>query len=76
MGNKRQGYMANCKPQAVQYPEKHSTRSAGHKFDVNEQCIRECCIQKEREEHRLSVFQNRVLRRIFGSERDDIGREN
>jgi hypothetical protein len=25
-----------------------------------------------REEHRLSVFENRVLRRIFGPKRDDV----
>jgi hypothetical protein len=25
-----------------------------------------------REEHRLNVFENRVLRRIFGSKRDEI----
>jgi len=25
-----------------------------------------------REEHRLRVFENRVLRRIFGSERDEV----
>jgi hypothetical protein len=25
-----------------------------------------------REQHRLSVFENRVLRRIFGSKRDDV----
>jgi hypothetical protein len=25
-----------------------------------------------REEHRLRVFQSRVLRRIFGSKRDDV----
>src|SRR5215510_2751278 len=25
-----------------------------------------------REEHRLSVFENRVLRRIFGAKRDDV----
>jgi hypothetical protein len=26
-----------------------------------------------REEHRLRVFENRVLRRIFGPKRDDVG---
>jgi hypothetical protein len=25
-----------------------------------------------REEHRLKVFENRVLRRIFGSKRDEV----
>jgi hypothetical protein len=25
-----------------------------------------------REEHRLGVFENRVLRRMFGSERDEV----
>jgi hypothetical protein len=28
-----------------------------------------------REEHRLRMFQNRVLRRIFGSKRDEVTRE-
>jgi hypothetical protein len=28
-----------------------------------------------REEHRLRVFQNRVLRRIFGPKRDDVTEE-
>jgi hypothetical protein len=28
-----------------------------------------------REEHRLSVFGNRVLRRIFGPKRDEVTRE-
>jgi hypothetical protein len=28
-----------------------------------------------REEHRLSVFENRVLRRIFGPKRDEVTRE-
>ena len=28
-----------------------------------------------REERRLRVFENRVLRRIFGSERDEVTRE-
>jgi len=28
-----------------------------------------------REEHRLRVFENRVLRRIFGPKRDEIKRE-
>ena len=28
-----------------------------------------------REEHRLRVFQNRVLRRTFGPRRDDVKRE-
>jgi hypothetical protein len=28
-----------------------------------------------REEHRLRVFENRVLRRIFGHKRDDVPRE-
>jgi hypothetical protein len=28
-----------------------------------------------REEHRLRVFKNRVLRRIFGSKRDEVTRE-
>jgi hypothetical protein len=27
---------------------------------------------KKREEHRLRVFENRVLRRIFGPERDEV----
>jgi hypothetical protein len=27
-----------------------------------------------REEHRLSVFENRVLRRIFGPKRDEVTR--
>jgi hypothetical protein len=26
----------------------------------------------DREEHRLRVFENRVLRRIFGSKRDEV----
>jgi hypothetical protein len=29
---------------------------------------------KLREEHRLRVFENRVLRRIFGPQRDEVGR--
>jgi hypothetical protein len=29
-----------------------------------------------REEHRLRAFENRVLRRIFGSKRDDVIGEN
>jgi len=28
-----------------------------------------------REEHRLRVFENRVLRRIFGPKRDEVTRE-
>jgi hypothetical protein len=28
-----------------------------------------------REEHRLGVFENRVLRRIFGPKRDEVMRE-
>jgi hypothetical protein len=28
-----------------------------------------------REEHRLRVFENRVLRRIFGPQRDEVTRE-
>jgi len=28
-----------------------------------------------REEHRLRVFENRVLRRIFGPKRDEVARE-
>jgi hypothetical protein len=28
-----------------------------------------------REEHRLGVFENRVLRRIFGPKRDEVTRE-
>jgi hypothetical protein len=28
-----------------------------------------------REEHRLRVFENRVLRRIFGSKRDEVSQE-
>jgi hypothetical protein len=30
---------------------------------------------KLREEHRLRVFENRVLRRIFGPERDEVMEE-
>jgi hypothetical protein len=30
---------------------------------------------KLREEHRLQVFENRLLRRIFGRERDEVTRE-
>jgi hypothetical protein len=30
-----------------------------------------CCLTL-REEHRLRVFENRVLRRIFGPERDEV----
>jgi len=29
-----------------------------------------------REEHRLIVFENRVLRRVFGSKRDEVTRES
>jgi hypothetical protein len=28
-----------------------------------------------REEHRLRVFENRVLRRIFGSKREEVARD-
>jgi hypothetical protein len=28
-----------------------------------------------REEHRLRVFENRVLRKIFGPKRDEVGRK-
>jgi hypothetical protein len=35
----------------------------------------ETCSQKLREEHRLGVFENRVLRRIFGPKRDDVAGE-
>jgi len=28
-----------------------------------------------REEHRLRVFENRVLRRVFGPQRDEVTRE-
>jgi hypothetical protein len=30
------------------------------------------CSLNSREEHRLRVFENRVLRRIFGPKRDDV----
>jgi hypothetical protein len=46
MGNKRLSYTSSFKLQ-VQYAEKHGRRPAGHKFDVNEQCIREWCKQKK-----------------------------
>jgi hypothetical protein len=32
----------------------------------------ETCSLTLREEHRLRVFENRVLRRIFGPKRDDV----
>jgi hypothetical protein len=43
-----------------------------------EQEISVLCIVTLREEHRLSVFENRVLRRIFGPKRDKVtgGGEN
>jgi hypothetical protein len=31
-----------------------------------------CCYRGLREEHRLRVFENRVLRRIFGPKRDEV----
>jgi hypothetical protein len=34
----------------------------------------ETCSLKFREEHRLRVFENRVLRRIFGPKRDEATR--
>jgi hypothetical protein len=30
------------------------------------------CLKTLREEHRLRVFENRVLRRIFGPKRDEV----
>jgi hypothetical protein len=30
------------------------------------------CLEGRREEHRLRMFENRVLRRIFGSKRDEV----
>jgi hypothetical protein len=47
MGNKRLSYTASFKLQIVQYEEKHSKRPAGRKFDVNEQCVTECCKKKK-----------------------------
>jgi hypothetical protein len=35
----------------------------------------ETCSFTLREEHRLRVFENRVLRRIFGPKRDEMTRE-
>jgi len=32
-------------------------------------------VSRMREEHRLKVFENRVLRRIFGPKRDEVTRE-
>ena len=48
-------------------------------FRVVAQCLNQLCHQHRapqlREERRLRVFENRVLRRIFGSKRDEVTRE-
>jgi len=38
-------------------------------------CGRETWLLTLREEHKLRVFENRVLRRIFGPKRDKVTRE-
>jgi len=38
-------------------------------------CMGVKMVSRMREEHRLKVFENRVLRRIFGPKRDEVTRE-
>jgi hypothetical protein len=39
---------------------------------LNVLCGREICSVTSREENRLQMFENRVLKRIFGPERDEV----
>jgi hypothetical protein len=40
--------------------------------DIKKRCKWLTCSLTLREEHRLRVFENRVLRRIFGPKRDEV----
>jgi hypothetical protein len=41
-----------------------------HRFQFN--ITNDLCILRYRKEHRLRVFENRVLRRMFGPKRDEV----
>jgi deoxyribodipyrimidine photolyase len=54
MGNKRLSYIASFRLHVVQYAEKYGKKSAGHKFDVRKQCIREWCEKSYRMHWKVS----------------------
>jgi hypothetical protein len=51
---------------------KSSRHMLSHKYTVHCQCNGAVWSLTVREEHKLSVFENRVLRRIFGPKRDGV----